>query len=163
MVSILFVCLGNICRSPAGEGMMLHLVKKNHPDMELQVQSCGIGDWHVGQLPDERMRESALARGINLTSRAQQFRSEFMDQFDFILAADSEVLKDLYHFAKTPEQKAKISLITAYSKSYHNIEIPDPYYNGWSSFELVLNMLEDSCEGLLEHINTQRKDANGLA
>ena len=133
--------------------MLRHLASKRSPYLELHIQSCGIGDWHIGQLPDERMRESSLARGINLTSRAQQFRPEFLDQFDFILAADKEVLNQLYIYAKNPEQKAKIHLMTEFSKSYYNKDIPDPYYYGGGAFEHVLDMLEDSCEGLLEHIS----------
>lgn len=153
MVSVLFVCLGNICRSPAGEGVMRHLKRKMPHVEDLHIQSCGIGDWHIGQLPDERMREASLSRGINLTSRAQQFNTEFLDRFDYILAVDKEVLKELYRHAKNPEQKAKIYLLTEFSKVYPNKDIPDPYYHGGSAFELVLDMLEDACEGLLEHIS----------
>lgn len=157
MISVLFVCLGNICRSPAGEGMLRSFALKMPLALGLKVQSCGIGDWHVGQLPDERMREASLLRGINLTSRAQQFRPEFLDEFNFILAVDKEVLNDLYAYAKTPEQKSKIHLVTEFSKSYLNKEIPDPYYTGNHGFELVLDMLEDSCEGFLDYLQKNEK------
>lgn len=160
MVSILFVCLGNICRSPAGEAMLRHLSEKMELSEALTVQSCGMGDWHVGQLPDERMREASQLRGINLTSRAQQFRPEFLIEFDYILAVDKEVLADLYRYAENPEQKAKIHLVTEFSKSYFNKEIPDPYYYGGNAFELVLDMLEDSCEGLLQHLHKTPDKSN---
>lgn len=149
MTSIMFVCLGNICRSPAAEGVLRHM------DPELKIQSCGIGDWHIGQLPDERMRDTAKLRGVHLTSRAQQFKLQFFDDYDYILAADHEVLHDLYRKAQTPSHKAKVHLITAFSPTYQNQEIPDPYFQGDAAFDLVLDMLEDSCEGLLQHIRNK--------
>lgn len=148
---VLFVCLGNICRSPAGEGILKHLVAQD-TSLNLFVMSCGIGDWHVGQGPDWRIREASSARGIVLNGRAQQFQKAFLDQFDYILASDHEVLRDLHRYAQTPEQKSKISLMTHYSHTYKGQEIPDPYYGGSGGFDLVLDMLQDSCEGLLEHI-----------
>jgi len=148
MTSVLFVCLGNICRSPAAEGILKELAK----DKELHVESCGMGDWHVGNLPDPRMREAAERRGLVLTSRAQEFKREFFDRFDYILAADREVLHGLYHYAEKPEHKARVHLMTAFSKSYRDQEVPDPYYGGDDGFEQVLDMLTDACEGLLENI-----------
>lgn len=153
MSSILFVCLGNICRSPAAEGVLRHLIEQDPRLKDIVIESCGIGDWHVGQLPDERMRNSAKGRGIILSSRAQQFKSEFLDRFDYILAADNEVLRDLYRFARNPEHKAKIHLITEFSASYKGEEIPDPYFGGEGGFELVLDMIEDSCEGLIKQLH----------
>ena len=153
MISVLFVCLGNICRSPAAEGILRDLATKNANAKDLHVKSCGLGSWHVGQLPDARMQEAAQRRGLILSSRAQEIQPEFLDHFDYILAADHKVLNVLYQFAKTPEHKSKLQLITAFSRSYPNQEIPDPYYGGDAMFDLVLDMLEDACEGLLEHIN----------
>lgn len=152
MPAVLFVCLGNICRSPAAEAILRHLAAQNPNFANLHIESCGLGDWHIGQLPDARMREAAKTRGLTLATRAQRFRPSFFERFDYILAADREILNDLYHHAQTPEQKAKIHLITAFSHTYKDEEIPDPYYGGDAGFELVLNMLEDSCEGLLEQI-----------
>ncbi len=154
--SVLFVCLGNICRSPAAEGILREMAKESQLD-GIHVESCGIGEWHIGELPDERMREATAIRGVNLTSRAQQFKEEFLNTFDHILVVDREVMKELYFYAKSAEQKAKIQLITAYSKSYPDEEIPDPYYQGGGAFDHVINMLEDSCEGLLEEIRKGSK------
>jgi protein-tyrosine phosphatase len=150
-IRVLFVCMGNICRSPAGEGILRH-ISQQELTLNIYVESCGIGDWHIGQTPDRRIQEASKARGVALTSRAQQFQQGFLDQFDFILAADKEVLKSLYQYAKTPDHKSKIFLMTAFSSIYNNQEIPDPYYQANGAFELVLDMLEDSCQGLLQHI-----------
>ena len=154
VIGVLFVCMGNICRSPAGEGILRHFASED-PSLKLVVKSCGIGDWHLGQAPDRRIQEASKARGIALTSRAQQFQPAFFEQFDYILAADKEVLKFLYHYAKNAEQKAKIFLMTAFSPIYAGQEIPDPYYQSDGAFELVLDMLEDSCQGLLQHIRSR--------
>lgn len=149
MTKVLFVCLGNICRSPAGEGMLRHLAGQNS---NLHVESCGLGDWHIGELPDKRMREAAKERGIQLTMRAQQIDPSHFDEFDYILGATQEIVGDLFFYAKTAEHKSKVHLMTAFSGTYHNQDVPDPYYKGIADFELVLDMLEDSCLGLLEEI-----------
>ena len=154
MVSVLFVCLANICRSPAAEGILRHLAAQDEKFKDLRIDSCGIGSWSIGQLPDERIRQAAEMRGILLSGVAKQFQVSFLDEFDYILAADQEIMHELYHIAKKTEHKAKIHLITHYSKTYENEEITDPFYYGEGAFELVLDMLEDSCKGLLQHIRT---------
>lgn len=148
--SVLFVCLGNICRSPAAEGILRHLAKNE--DIDIDIESCGLGDWHAGSLPDERMREASKNRGFLLTSRAQKIKPEFFDRFDLIFVADQKVLNELYKFAEKPEHKAKMHFITHFSTAFKGQEIPDPYYQGEAGFEQVLDMLEDSCEGILAHI-----------
>lgn len=152
MISVLFVCLGNICRSPAAEGVLRNMAILKSKD--LHIRSCGLGSWHEGQLPDARMQDAAKRRGLVLSSRAQEFRMDFFDRFDYILAADHKVLNSLYKYAKVPEHKAKVHLITSFSPSYHNQEIPDPFYGGDPMFEMVLDMLEDACEGFLSHIES---------
>lgn len=152
--SILFVCLGNICRSPAAEGVLRHKAEKMQ--LHLHIQSCGMGDWHIGHLPDERMRDAAKDRGITLSSRAQLFHPRFLDEFDYILAADQEVLKDLYRYAVNPEHKAKIHLMTAFSSAFKGEEVPDPYYQGGGAFNQVLDMIEDACDGLIEDIRNKK-------
>lgn len=112
----------------------------------------GLGDWHKGQLPDERMREATKNRGIILTSRAQKFQPEFFDKFDLILVADHKVMKELYQHAEKPDHKAKMHFITHFSANYKDQEVPDPYYQSGSGFEHVLDMLEDSIDGILNHI-----------
>jgi len=155
MVSILFVCLANICRSPAAEGIFRHMVSQDSKLKDIRIESCGLGDWHTGHLPDERIRLAAKDRGIILTSRSQHFRISFLDEFDYVLAVDRDILNRLYRYAKQANYKAKIHLISEFSKVYRNEEIPDPYYQGEAAFELVLDMIEDSCKGLIEHIHAE--------
>ncbi len=150
--SILFVCLGNICRSPCAEGVLLQKAKEAVPPINLSVASCGLGDWHAGQLPDERMRKTAEYRGITLVSRAQGFKPEFFENFDYILAADNSVMIQLHRWALEPEHKGKIHLLTKYSKTFNGEEIPDPYYGDQGEFEHVMDMIEEACSGLLEHL-----------
>ncbi len=150
--SVLFVCLGNICRSPAAEGILRHLAHKE--GVEVHVESCGLGDWHKGSLPDERMREASKKRGVSLTSRAQKIEPEFFDRFDLILVADHKVMNELYKFAEKPEYKAKMHFITHFSSSFKGQDVPDPYYDGEAGFENVLDVLEDSCEGILTYITS---------
>lgn len=148
--SILFVCLGNICRSPAAEGILRHMA--DNKGKSIHTESCGLGDWHTGNLPDQRMREAAKNRGLILASRAQRLQPAFFDKFDLILAADTKVLNEIFKHAQTTEHKAKIHLITHFSKCYRDQDVPDPYYEGEAGFERVLDMLEDSCEGIIEFI-----------
>lgn len=146
-MNVLFVCLGNICRSPAGEAILSEFAKRR--GLTVRVESCGIGDWHAGKLPDARMRQAASDRGFMLTSRAKQFNPSFFEEFDLILALDREVQNDLYKYAKTVEHKSKIQLATAFSSSYKDQDVPDPYYGGRADFDLVLDILEDICEQVL--------------
>lgn len=156
MVSVLFVCLGNICRSPAAEGLLRQITSQDSSLPPLRIESCGLGSWHVGQLPDMRMQDATRRRGVNLSSRAQQFQHEFFQEFDYILAADHEVLNVLYQYAKSPKHKAKVHLITEFSSSYKGEDIPDPFYENDAVFDLVLDMIVDSCEGLLEQMRKKQ-------
>lgn len=158
MKSVLFVCLGNICRSPAAEGIFRHMVAQDANLADTRIESCGLGDWHIGQLPDARIRSAAKDRGIILSNRAQHFKASFLGEFDYVLAVDRDVLNDLYRYAKQTEHKAKIHLISEFSKTYKNEEIPDPYYQGEAAFELVLDMIEDCCKGLIDHIKSSLND-----
>lgn len=150
MKSVLFVCLGNICRSPCAEGVLKDQAEKQSVD--LHVESCGLGDWHEGQLPDERMRQTTLARGIALSSHAQAFQKDFFQKFDYILAADRSVLHELLKWAETPGDKAKVQLITNFSKAHQGQDVPDPFYHEMAQFEIVMDMIEEACQGLLEHL-----------
>lgn len=147
---VLFVCLGNICRSPAAEGIFRAIVEREGAADRWVIDSAGIGAWHTGQLPDNRMRIHARRRGFELTHRARQVRSTDFDDFDLIIGMDSSNISDLRELAPSPEALAKIhpmsdwmgNIATRYD------HVPDPYYEGAEGFELVLDLLTDALEKL---------------
>lgn len=150
---ILFVCLGNICRSPAAEGIMKHLVELNGLQYAVEIDSAGIGGWHVGQLPDNRMRRHGKRHGYDFNSRARQFSAQDFDRFDIIVAMDRENMRDLASMARNSADVEKIVPIAKFLKKHTNYTtVPDPYYGGDNDFETVIMLLEDACQGLLEHI-----------
>jgi protein-tyrosine phosphatase len=151
MSSVMFVCLGNICRSPAGEGILKAFLN-NEGVESVRVESSGLGSWHVGELPNPRMRKVARERGYELESRAQLFTPNFFDSFEYILAADRSVYEELVSMAKTDERKKRVFYMTAFSETYKGEEVPDPYYGGEEGFYHVLDMLEESCKGLVSEL-----------
>ena len=154
---VLFVCMGNICRSPAAEGVLQKLAKDNGLSDELEIASCGLGSWYVGHQADARMRSAAQLRGVSLVNRARQLDLNDYDAYDYLFAADNEVLLELQRHATTTEHKAKIHLFTEYSPSFKGREVPDPYYNGQGAFEEVLDIIEDACEGFIQHLRKEKK------
>lgn len=153
MKSVLFVCLGNICRSPAAEGIMRHLAEIHGLAHEIKVDSAGIGNWHVGDLPDPRMRAHGKRHGYLFNSRARQFVAEDFDRFDLIVAMDMENVRDLMSKCRSPYDSAKIVCMADYLRHHPTHKtVPDPYYGGEQGFELVIDLLEDACEGLLESL-----------
>lgn len=155
-IKVLFVCMGNICRSPAAEGILRHL-SKEVKNFKIEVASCAIGHWHVGQSADSRMILASQARGILLEGKAQQFQPSFFEEYDYILAADQEVFFHLSRFARKEQDKTRIFYMTEFSKEYKGLDIPDPYYGGEEGFEKVLNMLEESCFSLIAHLEGKNK------
>lgn len=153
-IKILFVCLGNICRSPAGEGVMKRLVEERGLAHRFEIDSAGTYSGHQGQLPDPRMRRHASRRGYNLTHRARPVGSDDFDYFDIIVAMDESNRRNLMHLAATPEQQAKIVMLGNYIVKLcaHYDYVPDPYYEGAEGFELALDLLEDACDHLLNDI-----------
>ncbi|ABX09643.1 low molecular weight protein-tyrosine-phosphatase [Prochlorococcus marinus] len=146
---LLFVCLGNICRSPAAEAVFLYQTKDTSE--HYLVDSAGTGGWHVGRLADARMRDAALRRGITINSRARQISLKDFEEFDLILTMDNANLADVKSLAKEINcpDKAKIIPLLSYAKNTELIEVPDPYYGGEKGFEEVLDLLEDAISGLL--------------
>ena len=155
MPSVLFVCLGNICRSPAGEGILKSLLQRD--GLKWQVDSCGLGSWHAGEKADKRMRQSAQERGIKLDSLSRAIIApKDFESFDYILAADQSVNKSLQGMAKDrPLWREKIVMMTEFSsdEKERGRDVPDPYYGGSEGFELVMDLLERSCEGLIRHLS----------
>ena len=151
-MKILFVCLGNICRSPAAEEIMRRTAADNGAEW-IETDSAGIGNWHQGQLPDARMRKCGAALGYSFGSRARQVRQEDLDKFDLVVAMDGGNAKALRAMARTNGQRDKIAEMAAFATRHKGIrEIPDPYYGGEDGFRHVISLLEDACEGLLRHI-----------
>jgi protein-tyrosine phosphatase len=148
---ILFVCLGNICRSPSAEAVFTGLVEKKGLTAKFEIDSAGTGGWHAGQPADKRMQKHAVKRGFNLTSIARKFRPDYdFDHFDLIIAMDDENVGALKNLARNSRDLKKIHKMTDFSKVWKYTEVPDPYYGGDEGFELVLDLLEDACEGLLD-------------
>jgi low molecular weight protein-tyrosine phosphatase len=147
--NILFVCLGNICRSPAAEGIM----KKKADGLPIFVDSAGTAGYHVGDLPDPRMRSHARNRGYILDSRARRFNpATDFEKFDLIIAMDNENLLDLERMDKQHRYRNKLVMMTDYCTETDEKEVPDPYYDGPEGFEHVLDILEDGCDGLLSKL-----------
>lgn len=151
-VAVLFVCLGNICRSPAAEGCFLHLMAREGLQHRFRVDSAGTGHWHVGQPADQRMREAAARRGIVLPSRARQIGRADLETFDYILTMDDHNHAEVRRLARQGTTHATLAPITRYCRRFQLSEVPDPYYGGAEGFEQVLDLLDDACEGLLEHL-----------
>lgn len=146
----MFVCLGNICRSPAAEGVMRALAGKAGRDAEFTIDSAGIGGWHAGQLPDSRMRNRGAIRGYRFDSRARQFAVADFDRFDLILAMDDENRRALMAMARTGADRSKVRMLTDWLTRHQGVRaVPDPYYGGEADFDHALDLIEDACAGLL--------------
>ncbi|MDE6498046.1 MAG: low molecular weight phosphotyrosine protein phosphatase [Muribaculaceae bacterium] len=151
---ILFVCLGNICRSPAANGVMQAIVDAGGDSARWVIDSAGTGNYHTGDLPDHRMRVHARRRGYDLTHRARQVRESDFDDFDLIIPMDASNERTLRRIAPTPEAEEKIVPMAQWidlSSRYDHV--PDPYYEGAEGFELVLDMLENGCDNLYNDLN----------
>ena len=142
---ILFVCLGNICRSPSAEAVMKKLVKDAGLDNYIEVDSAGIMGYHEGERADQRMRAHASRRGYMLDSISRPVRTTDFYDFDLIIGMDDRNIDDLKRKAPDLESVAKIHQMTEYSRNKLYDHVPDPYYGGTSGFELVLDLLEDAC------------------
>ncbi len=159
-IKILFVCMGNICRSPTAEGVFRHQVSEaGHAD-NIIIDSAGTHDYHIGSSPDRRAQQAALQRGYDLSSlRGRQVGAKDFHEFDYVLAMDRENLANLFQICP-PQEQHKLKLFMEFSRGFSEREVPDPYYGGKRGFENVLNMVEDAASGLLEEI-LARKIAKG--
>ena len=151
-MKILFVCLGNICRSSSAEEVMRTFVKREGLEEKIEVDSAGILNYHQGELPDSRMRMHAYHRGYELTHRSRPVCTEDFLNFDMIIGMDDRNIQDLKDRAPSLEAEKKIYRMTDYCRTKLVDYVPDPYYGGAQGFENVLDILEDACEGLLEEI-----------
>ena len=152
---ILFVCLGNICRSPSAEAIMKYYVKERGLEEQYYIDSAGISGYHSGDPADRRMQSHAIRRGYDLTSLSRMFYldADFSD-FDMIIGMDDQNIRDLQRMATSEEERNKIHKMTDFCQRFsYRDSVPDPYYGGDSGFELVLDLLEDAVEGLLIYLN----------
>jgi protein-tyrosine phosphatase len=157
MIRICFVCLGNICRSPTAEAVMLDLVNRAGRAAEFAIESAGTGDWHVGEPADRRAREAARERGIRLDGRARQFQRADFARFDYVIAMDRANRRELERLAPDDGARAKIHLLRSFvpagaggEEGRAELDVPDPYYEG--GFDRVLEICETACRALLERI-----------
>lgn len=151
-VKVLFVCLGNICRSPSAHGFFRDVVLKEALHESIYIDSAGTGDWHIGRRPDPRAIEHASKRGVDLDDlRARQVTVDDFEKYDYILAMDNQNLDDLRSM-QPANYEGHLGLFLDFAAAYDAREVPDPYYGGSQGFDLVLDMVEDGCQGLLADI-----------
>lgn len=157
MVRVLFVCLGNICRSPTAHGVFEGLVQQQKLHRAIEVDSAGTGDWHLGEQPDKRSQSAAAARGYDLSHlRARLLTVEDFHKFDYILAMDNKNLADL-QLMRPAGSETEVELFLNFAESGNIEEVPDPYYGGDGGFEQVLDLVESASAGLLQSIKTRHK------
>ena len=150
---ILFVCLGNICRSPAAEEIMRQTARRNGAEELLAVDSAGTYGGHAGDLPDARMRNHAARRGYRLDHRSRPITADDFDRFDVIIGMDDMNIENLRRLAPDADSLSKIHRMADYARRYGHDYVPDPYYSGADGFELVLDLLEDACGGLIDALS----------
>ncbi len=152
---ILFVCLGNICRSPTAEAVMRGLVREAGLEDEIEVESAGTGDWHIGHPPDERSIAAASERGVEMTGTARQVDRADFEGFDLLIAMDRANRDDLRAMALDDEAEAKVKVLRSYGDGA-DLDVPDPYYGGEDGFAEVVEIVERSCKALLGELRAAR-------
>jgi protein-tyrosine phosphatase len=151
-VRVLFVCMGNICRSPTAHGVFQNLVERESLSHLIEVDSAGTHAYHVGEPPDQRAQKTALRRGCDLgRQKARRASKEDFQRFDYILAMDQDNFRNLQAIAP-PDMEEKLALFLDFAPGLGISEVPDPYYGGRDGFERVFDMVEEAAQGLLEHI-----------
>lgn len=152
-ISVLFVCMGNICRSPTGEGVFRHYVEEHGLAERIAIDSAGTIGYHTGKPADARMQEAAAARGYRLESLARQVTRQDIDAFDLVVAMDVENLENLYYLAESKPDNIRMlgSFLDVSDDPVMGPSVPDPYYGGAAGFEAVLDMIEAACPSMLAH------------
>ena len=151
----LFVCLGNICRSPTAEGVFRTLAEREAPELELWIDSAGTADYHVGSPPDARAQEAARRRGYDLSAqRARTVEAADFERFEYILAMDRQNLEALTRRAPG-HVRERVRLFLEFAPEADELDVPDPYYGGPNGFEQVLDLIESASRGLLKHLREQ--------
>jgi protein-tyrosine phosphatase len=159
-VKLLFVCLGNICRSPSAEGIMNHLIAQAGLDGQIVCDSAGTSGFHINEPPDPRMTAAARRQGIPLSGHSRKVESADFEQFDLILAMDRDNYRTLLERDSTGRYHAKVRLMCDFCDQSPETEVPDPYYSGPDGFDRVIDLLLDACSGLLTHVMQDLQSAN---
>lgn len=155
-LSVCFVCHGNICRSPLAQGVMETLVKREGLEKTILISSAGVSGWHVGEPPDDRMRDTARSHGVSLNSRGRHFQANDYQELDLVLAMDHSNLNTLKELRPTTETNDKLFLFRSFDPQNNgDLDVPDPYYGGGQGFELVYEMVERTCPKILEHLKAK--------
>ena len=157
MVKILFVCLGNICRSPSAENIMNYLIVQENLEDKISCDSAGTSSYHIGSPPDARMRAAAKKRGIELKGKARQLEDFDLEYYELIIAMDKSNYQNIIALDRKGQYRDKIKLMCNFTTQYTEQEVPDPYYGGESGFDYVIDLLLDSCQGLLDYCKTNFK------
>jgi protein-tyrosine phosphatase len=156
VTQLLFVCLGNICRSPSAEGIMKYLVTEAGLSDQIHCDSAGTSAYHIGEPPDPRMTAAAKRHGISLEGQGRQFYPGDFERFDLILAMDQDNYLSLKALDREGKYADKIKLMCDFCQTFPDKEVPDPYYGGADGFNHVIELLLDACQGLLSHVTHNR-------
>lgn len=156
-IRILFICLGNICRSSSAQTIMQHLIETQGREQDFEVDSAGLISYHQGEMADSRMRMHAAKRGYRITHLSRPIRTEDFFHFDLIIGMDDSNIDRLHDLAPDLDCCRKIHRMTDYCRSKVADHVPDPYYGGASGFENVLDILEDACQGLLDELVVEKE------
>ncbi len=155
MIKVLFVCLGNLCRSPTAEGVFKALVEREGLSDQISVDSAGVGSWHIGQSPDRRAQAAARGRGIDLSSqRGRQIKPQDFDRFDYVIGMDSQNHSDLSGLCPAGGED-RLHTFMQFAPHLGHADVPDPYYGGDDGFDVVLDLIEAASDGLLDDIRAK--------
>ncbi|MEL7003542.1 MAG: low molecular weight protein-tyrosine-phosphatase [Bacteroidota bacterium] len=152
MIKVLFVCLGNICRSPLAHGILLNEINKRGLNGKIQVDSCGTSQYHIGEPPDSRTVENARQNGINLDHKARQFERSDFREFDYIVAMDNANRTNALRLDQTFEFSGKVLLMRDFDQGYEGTDVPDPYFGGEKGFQNVFDILNRSVNTFVDHL-----------
>lgn len=157
-IKILFVCMGNICRSPAAQAVLKSMAEKENLAKNIEVDSAGTIDYHTGESPDPRMKSHAVSRGYFLNHKARKFDPDKdFEKYDYIITMDNEILNEIHYLDSEDIYSGKIHKITEYCRYIKADEVPDPYPGGPESFEKVMDILVDACRGLMNRLKNELK------